>query len=535
MVQPAVERSLDDSVVATGEERPVLEMEHVSKQFGATLALDDVSLELRRGEIHALLGENGAGKSTLISILAGMYRPDAGEIRFEGEPREIDTPRTAIDLGIGTVYQHLTLVPTLSVLENLMLGIGSRSGRLEVAAARSRFDELAKVLGVRFGSDATVGGLALGQRQQVEIMKALWRRSRVLVLDEPTSMLTPQDYDELRHYLERLKAEGLAIVLITHKLHEAIEMGDRVSILRSGRKVGSIDPGDLRGRSEEELRGEIVRMMFGDETPEVESAVEISGAEAPRESRAGGPVVLSVRDAELEGEPQEVGLRGVSLELRAGEVTGVAGVDGNGQRELAEVMAGQRRPDSGAVMLGDDDVTRLGVAERQGRGLRYVTDDRMGEGTIADFDVAMNSVLKRIGESPFWSRGRVNRQQIERYATQLVSDYDVRAPDVNARVATLSGGNVQKLVLARELAFSPRIVVFNKPTHGLDVRTAEFVRGKITELAEHGAATLVISTEIDELIALCDRIAVMSRGLITGVVQNDPGAEERVGELMVSR
>jgi simple sugar transport system ATP-binding protein len=521
--------------VQQSTEHCLVALRGITKAFPGVVANDGIDVDIHAGEVHALLGENGAGKSTLISILAGMYRPDAGEIRFEGEPREIDSPRAAIELGVGTVYQHLTLVPTLSVLENLMLGIGSGGGRLEVAAARSRFDELAQVLGVSFGPDVTVGGLALGQRQQVEIMKALWRNSRVLVLDEPTSMLTPHDYDELRHYLERLKAEGLAIVLITHKLHEAIEMGDRVSVLRSGRKVGSIDPADVRGRSEDELRREIVRMMFGDETPDVESAVEISGAEPPREARSGGRLVLSVRDVELEGEQQEVGLRGVSLDLRAGEVVGIAGVDGNGQRELAEVMAGQRRPDRGTVLLGDHEVTRLGVAERQARGVRYVTDDRMGEGTIGSFDVAMNSVLKRIGESPFWSRGRLNKKQIDRYAEQLVEDYDVRPRDVSARVATLSGGNVQKLVLARELAFAPEVVIFNKPTHGLDVRTAEFVRNKITELAREGVAALVISTEIDELIVLCDRIAVMSRGAITGVVENDPGAEERVGELMVSR
>jgi general nucleoside transport system ATP-binding protein len=522
-------------------DHPLVELRGITKAFPGVVANDRIDLDVHAGEVHALLGENGAGKSTLISILAGMYRPDAGEIRIEGRTEQIDSPRRAIALGIGTVYQHLTLVPTLTVLENLLLGIGSGGGRLDLGAARTRFDELAGVLGVTFPPDATVGRLALGQRQQVEIMKALWRRSRVLVLDEPTSMLTPQDYDELRHYLERLKADGLAIILITHKLHEAIEMGDRVSILRSGRKVGALAPEEVRGRSEDELRGVIVGMMFGDETPEVESAVEVSGAEpaaagrrAPARANGAG-VALAVRDVELSGEPQEVGLSGVSLDLRAGQVTGVAGVDGNGQRELAEVIAGQRRPDRGSVLLGDEDVTRLGVAERQRRGLRYVTDDRMGEGTVAGFDVAMNAVLKRVGQRPFWSRGRVNRREIERYAEALVEDYDVRPPDVSARIATLSGGNIQKLVLARELSFSPRVVVFNKPTYGLDVRTAEFVRGKIGELAEEGAACLLISTEIDELIALCDRIAVMSRGVLTGVVDNEAGAEERVGELMVSR
>jgi ABC-type uncharacterized transport system ATPase subunit len=518
-------------------EQPLVELRGITKAFPGVVANDRIDLAVYPGEVHALLGENGAGKSTLISILAGMYRPDAGKITIDGRPREIDSPRTAIGLGIGTVYQHLTLVPTLSVIENLMLGIGG--GRLDLAEGRSRFDELAKVLGVSFSPDATVGRLALGQRQQVEIMKALWRQSRVLVLDEPTSMLTPQDYDELRQYLERLKADGLAVILITHKLHEAIEMGDRVSILRDGRKVGSLEPGEVHGRGEDELRGAIVEMMFGDATPDVETAVEVSGAEAAvRRGQTianGGRPALTVHEVELQGEPQEVGLRGVTLELRAGQVTGIAGVDGNGQRELAEVMAGQRRPDRGSVLLGDDDVTRLGVAERHRRGLRYVTDDRIGEGTVASFDVAMNAVLKRVGEPPFWKRGRVNRREIERYAQGLIEDYDVRPPDVNARIATLSGGNIQKLVLARELSFSPKVVVFNKPTYGLDVRTAEFVRGKITELADSGAAALLISTEIEELIALCDRIAVMSRGVITGVVDNDGGAEERVGELMVSR
>ena len=502
------------------------------------VANDGIDLDVHAGEVHALLGENGAGKSTLINILSGMYHPDAGEIRFDGQPVAIHSPRTAIELGVGTVYQHLTLVPTLSVLENLMLGSHGRAGRLDLGAARDRFAELARLLGVDFTPRARAGGLALGQQQQVEIMKALWREgSRVLILDEPTSMLTPRGYEELRGVLENLKAEGLAVILITHKLHEAIELGDRVTVLRAGRKVGSLAPADLRGRSEEELSARIVEMMFGEEASELAEAVEVEAAPAPRKvaGRELGPVALAARGLALDADADAVGLRGVSLEVRAGEIVGVAGVDGNGQRELAELIAGQRSPRAGEVLLLGEDVTRLAVRDRERRGLRYVTDDRIGEGTVADLDVAMNAVLKRIGTQPFWRAGTERRDEIDRFARDLVERFNVHTPSVRARTATLSGGNVQKLLLARELAGEPRVVVFNKPTHGLDVRTAEFVRDQIREGAAAGHAALVISTEIEELVDLCDRIVVMSRGGLTGEVENAEGVEERIGALMVAR
>ena len=510
----------------------------ITKSFPGVVANDGIDLELRAGEVHALLGENGAGKTTLINVISGMYRPDAGEIRFEGHSVEIDSPRAAIELGVGTVYQHLTLVPTLSVLENLMLGSHGGTGRLDLGAARARFTELAGLLGVDFPPDARAGGLALGQQQQVEIMKALWREgSRLLILDEPTSMLTPQGYEELRSVLENLTAEGLAVILITHKLHEAIELGDRVTVLRAGRVVGSLAPRDVRGRSEEELSARIVEMMFGEEASELAGAVELEAAPLPRKlaGRELGPVTLEVRAVDVGGDTDTVGLSGIDLEVRAGEIVGVAGVDGNGQRELAEVIAGQRSPRAGEVLLAGEDVTRLGVRDRERRGLRYLTDDRLGEGTVGDLDVAMNAVLKRIGTRPFWRAGAERRDEIDSFARELVERLGVHTPSVHARLATLSGGNVQKLLLARELAGEPRVVIFNKPTHGLDVRTAEFVREQIREGAAAGHAALVISTEIEELVDLCDRIVVISRGELTGQVENVAGVEERIGALMVAR
>ena len=370
-------------------------------------------------------------------------------------------------------------------------------------------------------------------------MKALWREgSRLLILDEPTSMLTPQGYEELRRVLVNLKREGLAVILITHKLHEAIELGDRVTVLRAGRVVGSLAPGDLRGRSEAELSARIVEMMFGEEAAELADAVEVEatpcGAWLPR--RELGEVALaSLRGLALDGDEDAVGLRDVTVEVRAGEIVGVAGVDGNGQRELAELIAGQRSPRAGEVLLFGEDVTRLGVAERERRGLRYITDDRIGEGMVADLDVATNAVLKRIGRPAVLAR-RHRAARRDRPLRRGPGRALQRAhPDVHTRLATLSGGNVQKLLLARELAGEPRVVVFNKPTHGLDVRTAEFVRDQIREAAAAGLAALVISTEIEELVDLCDRIVVISRGELTGEVENTPGVEERVGALMVAR
>jgi general nucleoside transport system ATP-binding protein len=516
---------------------PIVELVGITKSFPGVLANDDVDLTLRRGEVHCLLGENGAGKSTLIGILSGLTRPDAGTIRIEGVETAISSPRRALELGIGTVHQHSTLIPALSVLENLMLG-DRRGVRLDRAAARRRLAELAAQLGVEIDPDTRAADLSLGHQQQVEIVKALWRGSRVLILDEPTSMLTPQGVAELAKVLARLKAQGQAVIFITHKLHEALSLGDEISILRQGRLVGTIVREALRSKSQEELRAEIVRIMFGEEAREVadlaELQEELDNVEGTaRVVAAGADTVLELRGVSSPAEGSELGVEDVSLGLREGEILGVAGVDGNGQRALAEVIAGQRRVSAGDIVLYGGAVTRMNVAARQKLGLRYVTDDRLGEGIVGSLPVGLNLFLKRVGERPYWRNGRIQRAVVEGRAADLVREFDVRTPFVTTRAATLSGGNIQKVLLARELSFHPKVVVFHKPTYGLDVRTTATVRDLIRKLADDGGAALVISTDLDELLEICDRIAVLSRGRLVGVVPNGPGAAEHVGELMV--
>ena len=515
---------------------PIVELVGITKAFPGVLANDRIDLTLHRGEVHCLLGENGAGKSTLIGILSGLNRPDSGTIRIEGVETSITSPRTALDLGIGTVHQHSALIPALTVLENLMLG-DNRRLRLDEAGARKRLAELADLLGVDVDPDTRAVDLALGHQQQVEIIKALWRGSRVLILDEPTSMLTPQGVAELTKVLARLKEQGQAVIFITHKLHEALSLGDFISILRQGRLVGTIDHQTLADKHADELRAEIVGIMFAEEARGIADIAELredlEEVEAQTEIDVGDETVLELRSVSASGEGSELGVTDVSLELKQGEILGVAGVDGNGQRVLAEVIAGQRGASHGEVLLFGGPITRLPVSARQKLGLRYVTDDRLGEGIVRSLPVGLNLFLKRVGERPFWKHGRIQRSAVEERATELVREFDVRTTSVATRAGTLSGGNIQKVLLARELSFEPKVVVFNKPTYGLDVKTTAAVRTLIRQLAADGGAALVISTDLDELLDICDRIAVLSRGRLVGVVANGPGAAEHVGELMV--
>ena len=519
--------------VSGHDDGPVVELRGIRKVFPGVVANDDVDLELNAGECLALLGENGAGKSTLMNILSGMYQPDAGTIRVRGGAVSIDSPRTALDFGIGTVYQHSTLVPTLSVLENLMLGT-NEGVRLGVEAARARLAELAGMLGVDIDPDSLTETLSLGEQQQIEVIKALWRGGQVLVLDEPTSMLAPQGVRELTSVLARLKQHGLAVVFITHKLHEALTIGDRVVILKQGRVIGAIDAAMLASTPHAELTRRIVEMMFGGEAAALANVAELRDSAKTKAAREfSEDPVFELVGATVKGSRGETGIHDVSLAVRPGEILGVAGVDGNGQRELAEAIAGHRPLTAGDVRLLGTSVKKLSVSQRQRLGLRYVTDDRIGEGIISPFSVALNLVLKRIGQAPFWRAGRVHEATVNETGRRLIGEFDIRTPSETTRIGNLSGGNIQKSVLARELSFDPRIVVYNKPTYGLDVRTTQAVRRRIREQAALGVAAVLISTELEETLALADRIAVLYRGGVTGIVENGPGAERKVGELMV--
>jgi simple sugar transport system ATP-binding protein len=416
--------------------------------------------------------------------------------------------------------------------------LGAASGiKLDVRGSSARLGELAGMLGIDVDAGAETGSLSLGQQQQIEIVKALWRGSSVLILDEPTSMLTPAGVAELAKVLERLTGHGLAVVFITHKLHEATSIGDRVTILKQGRVVGAIEPDEFRSSTPEQLQARIVAMMFGEEATatDVADVAELQERIEGQRLRRNLPAepLLELEAVSVAPRNGEIGIDSVSLDVRPGEIMGIAGVDGNGQRELAEAIGGQRSIASGDIRLAGLSLRKLSVARRERLGLRYVTDDRLGEGTVGSLSVGLNLVLKRIGQPPFWTRGRIRSAAIDAAARDLINRFDVRTPGPDTRVATLSGGNTQKVVLARELSFDPKVVVYSKPTYGLDIKTTQAVRARIREQAEEGVTSLVISTDLDELLDLCDRIAVLFRGRVTGVVENAPGAEQRIGELMV--
>ena len=512
----------------------------ITKTFPGVVANDNISLDIHNGEVHCLLGENGAGKSTLISILAGMQLPDSGTIEIDGVPVHIGSPKDAVGYGIGVVYQHSTLVPTLSVIENLMLG--ERGLLLNVKRAKTRLEELSELLSARIDPNALTSDLGLGQQQQVEIAKAMWTGSRLLILDEPTSMLTPRAIENLAESITRLKAEGLGVVFITHKLREAYSMGDCVTVLRAGKNVGHISTERMDTLSEDDAQDMILTAMFGGDLSAAggrEEAADLAGvSESVRETAmvdfSTKPIALELSGVSTTGHTMDVAVKDVSLSIHEGEIFGIAGIDGHGQTGFAEAVAGQLAISSGIVTLDGIDVTKLGVHGRQERGLRYVTDDRLHEGTVGNLSVALNLILKRIGKAPFWRWGQINASAIDAEAQRMIDEYDIHTPNLTTRVGALSGGNIQKVVLARELNEGAKVVVVNKPTYGLDLKTVRLVHDLLKSFAAEGGSVLLISNELDELIELSHRIGVLSRGEIVGIVENTGSkTAEAVGVFMI--
>jgi simple sugar transport system ATP-binding protein len=499
---------------AGGSMADLLRMEQITKRFGPVTANDGISLEVAEGEVHALLGENGAGKTTLMNILFGLSRPDAGTIAIQGRRAEIASPRVAMRLGIGMVHQHFMLIPAFTVMENLVLGVDMwrRWARPEARSRRS-VEALAARYGLSIDFDARVADLPLGMQQRVEILKALSRGARLLVLDEPTAVLTPQEVQQLLANVRRLVAQGLAIIFITHKLGEVMAFSDRVTVLRGGRVAGRL-------RTAETDPATLARLMVGREV-------------VPRLDKAParqGPPVLRVNDLWVDDERGVPALRGVSFEVGPGEIFGIAGVDGNGQRELAGAVYGLSRVRRGSIRFLDREVAALPTMARQGLGIRHVPADRGRAGLVKDFTVMENLVLEDV--ATFARRGLIRWHEVARHAERLMAEYAVRAPGPRAPIAVLSGGNQQKVILARAMARTPRLLIVSQPTRGLDVGATEYVRGRLLACRDAGAAVLLISTELDEVLGISDHIGVLSRGEMMGILPQVEADRETIGAMM---
>jgi simple sugar transport system ATP-binding protein len=495
-----------------GTSKPFLEMTRISKSFSGVQANDQITFQVLPAEVHALLGENGAGKSTLMNILYGLLSPDEGEITVRGHKVVFTSPGDAIRHRIGMVHQHFTLVPTLTVAENIALGLKSTRGPvLRYKLILQKIKDLARICGIPVDPQELVGNLSVGAQQRVEILKALCRGAELIVMDEPTAVLTPTEARELFNILRQLKAEGRSIVLISHKLDEVLEISDRITVLRDGRVVGRIETRNTD-------RKLLARMMVGREV-----SLEFQRPPPP----ATKANMLEVRGLVAKGHP---GLRGVTFSLAGGEILGIAGVDGNGQTELAHVIAGLSQVEQGGVYVDGNDFTRLSSKERSRRGLAYIPEDRQAMGVILDFTIAENIVLR--GFRDFTRFGFLKSSLIASHTRTLCERFAVKTPSIASEIRKLSGGNQQKVVLAREISSEPSVVLAVHPTRGLDVGATEYVLKSMLELRARGTAILYISGELEEIFAICDRIAVMFEGQILDIISGSSADVEQIGLLM---
>jgi general nucleoside transport system ATP-binding protein len=494
---------------------PLLELRGITKRFPGVVANDHVDLELSKGEVHALLGENGAGKSTLMNILYGLYHPDEGQIRLNGKRIGIDSPRDAIDHGIGMVHQHFMLIPVMTVAENIVLATEPRKGPfLDLASAEERVRELSTQYGLAVRPEAQVSSISVGMQQRAEILKALYRGAEILILDEPTAVLTPQEASELFGIIRSLQEDGKSIIFISHKLNEVLDIADRITVLRQGKKIDTVP-------REGATREGLARLMVG---REVVLRVEKPPAQP-------GETLLEVEDLVVVDERNLEAVRGVSFELKAGEIVGIAGVDGNGQTELIDALTGLRRPAAGRIKAVGKDLTTANAREALDAGVGHIPEDRQARGLVLDFTLAENLALHDYEKEPNSKLGWLFPGRLIERAGRLLKEFDVRGGRPQTLAAALSGGNQQKVVIAREVSRDPRILVAAQPTRGLDVGAIEFVHRRLVKERDEGRAILLVSFELEEILSLSDRILVVYEGRIVG--EYLPGVtEEELGIAM---
>jgi len=495
----------------------LLDIAGLSKSFGSVKANRDISMYVRRGEIVALLGENGAGKSTLVNQIFGLITPDTGTVSVRGDATPIKDPRDAIRRGIGMVHQHFQLVPVMTVAENMMLGHEpTRMGQvLDIASARDMVRTLSAKHGLPVDPDAEIEDLPVGTQQRVEILKALSRRVDLLILDEPTAVLTPQETDELLGVMKELAASGTSIVFITHKLREVLAVSDRVYVLRQGAVVGEVETSTTDARK-------LATMMVGREV-----VLSIDKADATP-----ADTVLTITDLHVKDDRDLGAVNGFTLSVRAGEIVGVAGVEGNGQRELVEALAGMRKVVSGQMTLGDLDLTKANPHQTHHAGVGHIPEDREKHGLVGAYSIADNLVLNEFDQAPYAKGGVRNFDAIVEHAEGVRSEFDIRSSSVHQSAASLSGGNKQKVVVAREMSFKPRLLMAAQPTRGVDVGSIEFIHRRIVDARDAGAAVLLVSAELDEILSLSDRIAVVHGGKVVAEMAGRDADRTEIGRLM---
>lgn len=493
----------------------MLEIRNVKKAFGDCVANEDVSLRVKAGTIHAIVGENGAGKSTIMKVVYGFYRPDSGEISYDGKPVTIRSPHDAIALGIGMVHQHFMLVDTMTVAENIILGAETGSvAALDLNKARAEIRKMSEDLKLNVDPDAVIEDLSVGAQQRVELLKALYRDAKLLILDEPTAVLTPQEVNELFAILRRMKDQGKTIIIITHKLDEVLAISDEVTVLRDGRSVGNV-------RTAETSAADLARLIVGRDV--------LLRVEKPDASP--GEVVLAVKNVSIPGKHGEA-VKGVSIDVRAGEIVGIAGIEGNGQTELIEALAGLTHVSEGSVTLNGRDITKANARLRKELGVAHIPEDRHRRGLLLDSDLGENSILGVHYREPIAKNGFISSAAVSARAEGIIRDFDVRPPNPNQLAHALSGGNQQKLIIGREFELDPKLLLVSQPTRGVDIGAIEFIHRKLIELRDSGSAVLLVSAELEEVTALADRLLVIREGEFVGEVDPKTTSTEAIGLLM---